>query len=208
MQYGADTRPSSSAPRIRRGSRARARRSCERTFDPPSSGGFFLGAAGTAGWSACRRSWQERSIDACGRVRARLGLHREFRPRARVLPSQAVEIPEGAARRRCGMSCKAPKPRPGWAPGLLGQRRRSPAAPAPEGLVQNRALAAPRILRGRPARAAIRRTPIIPISRQRDPLRSFNSLLAKRAGRVRRPQPVACTPAQARNSSTLSTCAA
>ena len=102
---------------------------------------------------------------------------------------QAVEIPQGAARRRCGMSCKAPKPRPGWTPGLLGQRRRSPAAPAPEGLVQNRALAAPRILRGRPARAAIRRTPIIPILHQRDPLGYFNSLLGEslpRFGRIRR----------------------
>ena len=74
------------------------------------------------------------------------------------------------------MSCQAPKPRPGWAPGLPGQRRRSPAAPAPEGLVQNRALAAPPILRGSPARAAIRRTPIIPILHQRDPLGYFNSL--------------------------------
>ena len=43
--------------------------------------------------------------------------------------------------------------------------------------MQNRALAAPRILRGRPARAAIRRTPIIPILHQRDPLGYFNSLL-------------------------------
>ena len=42
--------------------------------------------------------------------------------------------------------------------------------------------AAHRILRGRPARAAIRRTPIIPILHQRDPVRYFNSLL--RAARV------------------------